>query len=86
MMPTLRISRAELAAAAFALGVTNPATIRKWFHRETIPNRMQIRLMNYFGANIEISDWSRDAVASIARPKTISDICREKFLTPSGLS
>jgi hypothetical protein len=37
MMPTLRISRAELAAAAFALGVTNPAIIRKWFFRETIP-------------------------------------------------
>jgi len=28
----------------------------KWFLRETIPYRMQIRLMNYFHANVEIID------------------------------
>jgi hypothetical protein len=56
---------------------------RKWFHRETIPYRMQIRL-NYFHANVEIIDWAPDVVASIARPKTLSELCREKFLTPSG--
>jgi hypothetical protein len=56
----------------------------KWFHRETIPYRMQIRLMNYFHANVEIIDWAPDAVASSARPKTLSELCREKFLTPSG--
>jgi hypothetical protein len=84
-METLRISRAELAAAALKLGVRNP-TVRQWFSRGNIPYRMQIKLLRHFGAHIEVMDFASDAVASIGRTKTLSEICREKFLTPSGLS
>jgi hypothetical protein len=85
-MQTLKITRAELAAAAFKLGVRKPNTVRQWFSRGNIPYRMQIKLTYHFGAHIEIIDFASHTVASITRPKSISDICREKFLTPSGLS
>ena len=79
--PTIHLTRQEVRCAALDLGAQFQ-TIRQWRYRN-IPTRWQLKLIKHFGAMIVIDD-----VASLppVRQRTLADICREKFLTPSGLS
>jgi len=69
--------------AALSLGAKF-RTVQQWRYRG-VPLDMQLKLIKHFGAMIVIDD-----VASADLPpmkqRTLADICREKFLTPSGLS
>jgi hypothetical protein len=67
-MEQVQITFKELAEVALSWGV-KPNAIRVWRQRG-IPLRYQIKLMEHFNG---------DAVASIARPPTLADICRERF-------
>ena len=66
-----------------ALGAKFP-TIRQWRYRN-IPTRWQLKLIKHFGAMIVIDDVASADLPPV-RQRTLADICREKFLTPSGLS
>jgi hypothetical protein len=76
-MQQVQLTFKQLAEAALELGAT-PNAIRVWRQRG-IPHRYQVKLMEHFNGALKIIDWSPDAVASIARPPTLADICRERF-------
>ena len=82
-MEAKRLTRQEVERAALELGARF-RTIQQWRYRG-VPARWQLRLIKLFGAMIIL-----DEVASQALPptkqKTLADLCREKFLTPSRLS
>jgi hypothetical protein len=81
--PTIRLTRQEVERAALDLGAKF-RTVQQWRYRG-VPARWQLKLIRHFGAAIVIDD-----VASQTSPpmkqKTLADICREKYLTPSGIS
>ena len=81
--PTLRLTRQEMERAALDLGAKFQ-TIRQWRYRN-IPTRWQLKLIKHFGAMIVIDDVPSADLPPM-KQKTLADICREKFLTPSGLS
>ena len=78
-MQHVQLTFKQLAEAAVKLGAT-PNAIRVWRQRG-IPHRWQVKLMQHFDGAIAITDWSPDgdAVATIARPPTLADICHKKF-------
>src|ERR1700730_3799668 len=78
-MQQVQLTFKQLAEAALKLGAT-PNAIRVWRQRG-IPHRYQVKLMQHFNGALKIIDWSPDgdAIATIARPPTLADICREKF-------
>jgi hypothetical protein len=78
-MRQVELTFKQLAEAALELGAT-PNAIRVWRQRG-VPHRYQVRLMQHFNGALKIIDWSRDddAIATIARPPTLADICRERF-------
>jgi hypothetical protein len=45
---------------------------------------MQLKLMRHFGGAILIDDVASQALPAV-RKRTLADLCREKFLTPSGI-
>ena len=81
--PTIRLTRQEMERGALDLGAQFQ-TIRQWRYRN-IPTRWQIRLMKHFGGMIVIDDVASADLPPV-KQRTLADICREKFLTPSGLS
>lgn len=84
-MEKRRLTLREFAETAVALGV-KPNTLRVWRQRECIPARWALKFYEHFGGPFEILDWIPEARVSIERPRTLADLCREKFLTPSGFS
>jgi hypothetical protein len=78
-MQQVQLTFKQLAEAAIELGAT-PNAIRVWRQRG-IPYRYQVKLMQHFNGALKIIDWSPDgdAIATIARPPRLADICREKF-------
>ncbi len=80
---TIRLTRQEMERAALDLGAQFQ-TIRQWRYRN-IPTRWQLKLIKHFGAMIVIDDVASADLPPV-KQKTLADICREKFLTPSGLS
>jgi len=68
--------------AAIDLGAKY-STVRQWRYRG-ISMRWQIRLMKHFGGMILIDDVASADLPPV-KQRTLADICREKFLTPSGL-
>jgi hypothetical protein len=81
--PTIHLTRQEMERAALDLGAQFQ-TIRQWRYRN-IPTRWQLKLIKHFGAMIVIDNVA-SADLSPVKQRTLADICREKFLTPSGLS
>ena len=81
--PTIRLTRQEIERAALDLGA-NFSTVRQWRYRG-ISMRWQIRLMKHFAGFIVIDDVASANLPPV-KQRTLADICREKFLTPSGLS
>ena len=81
--PTIRLTRQEMERAALDLGAKFP-TIRQWRYRN-IPTRWQLKLIKQFGAMIVIDDVASAALPPV-KQRTLADICREKFLIPSGPS
>ena len=81
--PAIRLTRQEMERAALDLGAQFP-TIRQWRYRN-IPTRWQLKLIKHFGAMIVIDDIASADLPPV-KQRTLADICREKFLTPSGLS
>ncbi len=80
-MQQVQLTFKQLAEAALKLGATpTPNAIRVWRQRG-IPHRYQVKLMQHFNGALKIIDWSPDgdAIATIARPPTLADICRERF-------
>jgi hypothetical protein len=81
-IPTIHLTRQEVERAALELGA-KLRTIQQWRYRG-VPARWRLKLIEHFGAIVI------DGVASETLPpvkqRTLADICREKFLTPSGLS
>jgi hypothetical protein len=77
-MQQVQLTFKQLAEAALELGAT-PNAIR--VRQRGVPHRYQVKLMEHFDGAIAITDWSPDgdAVATIARPPTLADICRERF-------
>jgi hypothetical protein len=80
--PTIRLTRQEMESTALNLGAKSQ-TIPQWRYR-SIPTRWQLKLMEHFGAAIVIDDVASQALPPV-RYRTIADLCREKFLTPSGI-
>jgi hypothetical protein len=76
-MEQVQITFKELAEVALSWGV-KPNAIRVWRQRG-FPLRYQIKLMEHFNGALKIIDWSPDAIATIAGPPTLADICRERF-------
>ena len=78
-MQQVQLTFKQLAEAAVKLGAT-PNAIRVWRQR-SIPHHWQVKLIQHFDGAIAITDWSPDgdAVATIAHPPTLADICRERF-------
>jgi hypothetical protein len=81
--PTIQITRQEMERAAIALGARFQ-TVRQWRYRG-VPQRWQLKLIKHFGAMILIDDVASQTLPPV-KQRTLADICREKFLTPSGLS
>ena len=81
--PTIRLTRQEIERAALDLGA-NFSTVRQWRYRG-ISMRWQIHLMKHFAGFIVIDDVASANLAPV-KQRTLADICREKFLTPPGLS
>ena len=81
--PTMRLTRQEMERAAIDLGAKF-STVRQWRYRG-ISMRWQIRLMKHFAGFIVIDDVASANLPPV-KQRTLADICREKFLTPSGLS
>jgi hypothetical protein len=79
---TIRLTRQEMERTALDLGAKFQ-TIRQWRYRN-IPTHWQL-LIEHFGAAIVIDDVASQALPSV-RQRTLADICRERFLTPSGIS
>jgi hypothetical protein len=77
--PTIRLTR----CAALDLRAKFQ-TIRQWRYRN-IPTRWQLKLIKHFGAMIVIDDVASADLPPV-KQRTLADICREKFLIPSGLS
>jgi hypothetical protein len=81
--PTIRLTRQEMERTALDLGAKFQ-TIRQWRYRN-IPTRWQLKLIEHFGAAIAIDDVASQALPSV-RQRTLADLCREKFLTPSAIN
>ena len=81
--PAIHLTRQEVEHAALELGAKFQ-TIRQWRYRN-IPTRWQLKLIEHFGAMIVIDDIASADLPPV-KQRTLADICREKFLTPSGLS
>ncbi len=80
--PTKRLTRQEMEHAALSLGAKF-RTVQQWRYRG-VPLHMQLKLIEHFGA-IVIDDAASQTLPPV-KQRTLADICREKFLTPSGLS
>jgi hypothetical protein len=80
--PTIRLTRQEVERAALDLGAKF-RTIQQWRSRG-VPVRWQLELIKHFGAVILIDDVASQALPPV-RQRTLADICRERFLTPSGI-
>jgi hypothetical protein len=81
--PTIRLTRQEVERAALSLGAKF-RTVQQWRFRG-VPARWQLELIKHFGAAILIDDFASQALPPV-RQRTLADLCREKFLTPSGIS
>jgi hypothetical protein len=81
--PTKRLTRQEVEREALSLGAKF-RTIQQWRYRG-VPDRWQLKLIKHFGAMIVIDEVASDDLLPM-KQRTLADICREKFLTPSGLS
>jgi hypothetical protein len=80
--PTIRLTRQEMERAALDLGAKFQ-TIRQWRYRN-IPTRWQLRLMRHLGGEIILDEVASHTLPPV-RQGTLADLCREKFLTPSGI-
>jgi hypothetical protein len=81
--PTIRLTRQELERAALDLGAKF-RTVQQWRYRG-VPARWQLKLIKHFGAMIILDEVASQALPPV-RQRTIADLCREMFLTPSGIS
>jgi hypothetical protein len=81
--PAKRLTRQEIERAAIDLGARF-RTIQQWRYRG-IPQRWQLRLIEHFGAMIILDGVASQTLPPV-KPRTLADICREKYLTPSGIS
>jgi hypothetical protein len=81
--PTIRLTRQEMERAALDLGA-RLRTVQQWRYRG-VPACWQLRLMKHLGAAILVDDVASADLPPV-KQRTLADICREKFLTPSGLS
>jgi len=81
--PTKRLTRQEMEHAALSLGAKF-RTVQQWRYRG-VPLHMQLKLMRHFGGAIVIDGVASETLPPV-KQRTLADICREKFLTPSGLS
>ena len=82
-IPTIHLTRQEVERAALELGAKF-RTIQQWRYRG-VPARWQLKLIEHFGAMIVIDDVASQILPPV-KQKTLADICREKYLTPSGIS
>ena len=82
-IPTIHLNRQEVERAAIDLGA-KLRTVQQWRYRG-VPLHMQLKLMRHFGGAIVIDGVSSETLPPV-KQRTLADICREKFLTPSGLS
>jgi hypothetical protein len=80
---TIRLTRQEMERAALGLGAKFQ-TIRQWRYRN-IPTRWQLKLIKHFGAMIVIDDVASQDLPQF-KQRTLADLCREKYLIPSGIS
>ena len=81
--PTIRQTRQEMERAALDLGAKF-RTVQQWRSRG-IPARWQLKLLKHFGAMIILDEVASQALPPV-RQRTLADLCREMFLTPSGIS
>ncbi|MGB8901627.1 MAG: hypothetical protein WCC90_21345 [Methylocella sp.] len=81
--PTIRLTRQEPERAALDLGAKF-RTVQQWRYRG-VPARWQLKLIKHFGAMIILDEVASQALPPV-RQRTLADLCREMFLTPSGIS
>jgi hypothetical protein len=81
--PTKQLTRQEVERVAIDLGAKF-RTVQQWRYRG-IPQRWQLRLLKHFGAMIILDGVPSQVLPPMER-KTLADICRERYLTPSGIS
>jgi hypothetical protein len=81
--PTKQLTRQEVERVAIDLGAKF-RTVQQWRYRG-IPQRWQLRLIQHFGAMIILDEVASQVLPPMKR-KTLADICRERYLTPSGIS
>jgi hypothetical protein len=82
-IPTIHLTRQEVERAALELGAKF-RTVQQWRYRG-VPLHMQLKLIEHFGAAIVIDDVAYQTLPPV-RQRTLTDIVREKYLTPSGIS
>jgi hypothetical protein len=58
--------------------------VQQWRYRG-VPARWQLKLIEHFGAMIVIDDVASQTLPPL-KQKTLAEICREKYLAPSGIS
>jgi hypothetical protein len=63
----LQLTWAEIEIAALCIGIRSN-TIRQWRHRNSIPARAQLRIIEHFGRRFMVADWPAGANAVLGRP------------------
>jgi hypothetical protein len=81
-IPTIHLTRQEMEHAALSLGAKF-RTVEQWRYRD-IPLHMQLKLMRHFGGAIVIDEVASQVLPPV-KQQTLADLCRAKFLTPSGI-
>jgi hypothetical protein len=82
-MEPKRLTRQAVERAALSLGARF-RTVQQWRYRG-VPARWQLKLIRHFGTMIVIDDVASKELPPV-KQRTLADLCREKFLTPSRLS
>ncbi len=82
-IPTIHLTRQEVERAAIDLGAKF-RTVQQWRYRG-VPTRWQLKLIKHYGGMILIDDVASADLPPV-KQRTLADICREKFLIPSGPS
>ena len=78
----MHLTRREMEHAALSLGAKF-RTVEQWRYRG-VPLHMQFKLIKHFGALIILDEVASQVLPPV-RQRTLADLCREKFLTPSGI-
>jgi hypothetical protein len=63
----LQLTWPEIEIAALCIGIRSN-TIRQWRHRNSIPARAQLKIIEHFDRRFLVADWPRGTNATLHRP------------------